>query len=99
MNQPDARTWAWIRAWDNIEAAMELQQKFPDAGDRLTVQLDRTYRQADLFARLALAPRTVGEEAAGILRLRKEQEKQNRRMMEDFLAEHDDQPDSVNTGD
>ncbi len=85
----DARSWAWMQAWDHLEAAQQLQEKY-NGQDGLTEALNGVYRKAELYAMLAAVDSEVGAEAATILVQRQRQKKRTRDMLKDVLDDHDD---------
>ncbi len=88
MSGPDARMWAWIQAWDHLEAATKVQEKHGGKAG-VDAAVDKLHRTAELYAALADVPETVGIQAAELLQQRKEQDEQQRRMMKDFMSEFD----------
>lgn len=85
-NPNDARAWAWMQAWDHLEAATKLQEKHKNV-DLTNPVVKGLHRTAEIYAQLADVDAATGELAAEILISRQERDKQQRRMMNTFLAE------------
>ncbi len=83
MSSQDARVWAWMQAWDHLEAATKVQKIYSDRDTDSAV--GKLHRAAELYALLADCADSVGEGAADILVQRREQERAHRRQMDEFL--------------
>lgn len=84
----DARIAAWIRAWDHLEAATKLQEKYPDRD--INEVVNRVHRAAEVYAQLAGAPAGVGHAAGSLMAERKETEGHWRRNFEATMRERKD---------
>lgn len=83
--EDDARVWAWMQAWDHLEAATKLQEKHQKHLDLAEPIINRLHRAAELYTQLAACAETVGTTAALILLGRKDREEQQRATMKNFM--------------
>lgn len=85
----DGRIAAWVQAWDHLEAAMKLQEKYPNQDTDAVV--DRLHRAADIYAHLATVPPSVGIAGGTVLLERAEQERGRSNRIDDLLRKLNDE--------
>lgn len=89
----DARSAAWVTAWDNLEAAIKLHNCPPRfyEEDYLRNQIDLHLRTADICSRLAVAPSEIGIGAGAVITERAEREQSRSNRINDLLRKLNDE--------
>ena len=88
MSTYDALVGAWIAAWNHLEAATRLQEKYPERDTDPIV--DRLHRAAGLYAQLACAPTDVGRDAGAVMAERRDTDEGWRRNFEATMKKRKD---------
>lgn len=85
----DARSAAWLAAWERIEAATKMRPGNPgDVNGQMRMDAKRSLlAEAAIFAELARAPMEVGFAAGEWIEQRAREERENRARFEQILGE------------